>query len=334
MREIVSGSPTAHQQQGVALIGHLDHLKRRAARAHRLNRGGRQDVGIGAADYHHRHVGERVELRPQRRERLFEVDSFQRLGELGVVGRHQRAIHLAKTAARAGEPVSRPELGKLRVEQAAQDFGAFLERPRLRQFADIALDAHQTLRLDYRTDIVEHDAGDHRRPHGCEQHGEDAATRGADKNRRRGIERGDDRKHVGQLDLEVIAGRIAVVFGLAAAAVIERDDTARPGGIARQRIGQRVEIGGGAGEAGQADHWQRGRAAASAAHRMQPQAVGGGDEVAYGDCAIQCHSREAFCRELWPVLEAAGFAGPVQMLCNLASSAVNQKPSVNRADCS
>ena len=128
----------------------------------------------------------------------------------------------------------RGEFGELRVEQPAQDFGAFLEGSRLRQLADIALDAHQSLRLDHRTDVVEYGAGNCRRPHGGEQHGEDAAARGADENRGQGVERGDDREHVGQFDLEVVMGRVAVVVGLAAAAVIERDDAARPGGARRR----------------------------------------------------------------------------------------------------
>ena len=66
---------------------------------------------------------------------------------------------------------------------------------------------------------------------------------------RRGVERGDDGEHVGELDLEVVIGRIAVVFGLAAAAIIERDDAARRARVARQRFGQRVEIGRRAGQA-------------------------------------------------------------------------------------
>ena len=57
-----------------------------------------------------------------------------------------------------------------------------------------------------------------------------------------------------------IIGRVAVVVGLAAAAIIERDDAARLGAVVRQRGGERFEIGGRAGEAGQADHRQSRRA--------------------------------------------------------------------------
>ena len=46
-----------------------------------------------------------------------------------------------------------------------------------------------------------------------QQHGEDAAARGADEYRRHGVERGHHREHVGELDLEAVIGRVAVVFG-------------------------------------------------------------------------------------------------------------------------
>ena len=167
----------------MALIGHLDRLQRRAARAHRFDRCGRQNVGIGAADHHQRAVAERVELRPERREGLLEIDAFQRLGELDVIGRHQGAVFLAEGAVGAGEPILVRELGKLVVKQPAQDLGAFLEGSRLRQLANIALDPHQPRRLDYRTDVVEHAACDRGRPQGGKQHRQDAAARGANEDR-------------------------------------------------------------------------------------------------------------------------------------------------------
>ena len=76
-----------------------------------------------------------------------------------------------------------PKLRKLRMKQPAQDLGAFLKVSRLRQLADIAFDAHQALRLDDRTDVVEHDAGDRGRPDGGQQHRQDPAARCADEDR-------------------------------------------------------------------------------------------------------------------------------------------------------
>jgi len=80
------------QQRRMALVGHLDRLQRGAARPHGLDGGGRQDVGIGAADHHHRPILKRVELLPERRKGLFEVDAFQRRGELDVIGRQQGTL--------------------------------------------------------------------------------------------------------------------------------------------------------------------------------------------------------------------------------------------------
>ena len=100
----------------------------------------------------------------------------------------------------------------------------------------------------------------------------------------RGVKRGHDGKDIGELDLEVVICRIAVVFRLAAAAVIECDDAARPALVARQRLAKRLEISRRAGEARQADHRQSGSAADAIAARMQPQAVAGGDEGGGGFC--------------------------------------------------
>ena len=55
------------------------------------------------------------------------------------------------------------------------------------------------------------------------------------------VERGGDRQHVGELDLEAVIDLVAVVFGQAAAAIIERDDAARLALVAGERLRQRVK---------------------------------------------------------------------------------------------
>src|SRR5262249_57923842 len=104
-----------------------------------------------------RHVCERFEFLPQRRQRTLEVDAFERLRKLGVVGRHERVTDLLETAPRESDPLLGRELGKLRTKQPAQDIGAFLEGLWLWQLADIVLDANEAARLDHRSDIVEDD---------------------------------------------------------------------------------------------------------------------------------------------------------------------------------
>ena len=52
------------QQRRVTLVGDFQRFQARMMRRHRFERGGRQDVGIGAADRHHRRLGEGVELLP------------------------------------------------------------------------------------------------------------------------------------------------------------------------------------------------------------------------------------------------------------------------------
>ena len=65
------------------------------------------------------------------------------------------------------------------------DLGAFLKCSRLRQFADVAFDAHEPLRLDDRPDVVEHGAGDRGGPDRGQQHRQDAAARRADEHSRK-----------------------------------------------------------------------------------------------------------------------------------------------------
>ena len=69
------------QKRRVPLVRHLDGFHGAAARPHGGDRRRRQQIGIRAAHHHQRHVGERVEFLPQRRQRPFEIDAFHGLGE-------------------------------------------------------------------------------------------------------------------------------------------------------------------------------------------------------------------------------------------------------------
>ena len=85
---------------------------------------------------------------------------------------------------RRAEPLVGGQLGKLRAHQPAQNLGAFFVGARMRQLADIALDARDAPLLGDRTDIMQHDAGDRGRVRGAQQHGENAAARAANEHRR------------------------------------------------------------------------------------------------------------------------------------------------------
>ena len=139
------------------------------------------------------------------------------------------------------------------MKQASQDLGAFLEGSWLRQLADVAFDAHQSLRLDDRTNVVEHGTGDCRWPDGCQQHRQDAAARSADKDGRKRFQCSDDGQNIGELDRKRVLRRIAIVLRQATTAVVGRDHAARVRAITRKRGCQDVKISRRAGEAGQAD---------------------------------------------------------------------------------
>ena len=75
------------------------------------------------------------------------------------------------------------EQESMRVAEAAQDVGAFLEAARFGKLAHIAPDPQQALRLDHRADVVEDDAGDCARARRTEQHCEHAAARRPEEDR-------------------------------------------------------------------------------------------------------------------------------------------------------
>ena len=89
-------------------------------------------------------------------------------------------------------------------------------------------------------------------------------------------------QHVGELDRQIVVRRLAVVVRFAAAAIVEGKDPPRALAIARKRQRQRIEIGGGPRQTGQADHRQGAvRARAIGAH-VQSQAVLRAHEQAIG----------------------------------------------------
>ena len=77
-----------------------------------------------------------------------------------------------------------------------------------------------------------------------------------------------------------VVARVAVVIGEAAAAVVDREHAPRRLGVGRERRGQIVEIGSGAGQAWQAHHRQAGRKPRAVAPHVELEAIGGGDENA------------------------------------------------------
>ena len=96
------------------------------------------------------------------------------------------------------------------------------------------------------------------------------------------LERGEHREHVGELDLESVIVRIAVVVGEPAAAIVERDHAARVRGPRAQAPwrARRNRLPCAPGRAGRPP--AAARCAPAIAARMQLQAVGRGDEELVG----------------------------------------------------
>ena len=132
--------------------------------------------------------------------------------------------------------------------------------------------------LDNRSDVVQHDAGDRGRVRHRKVHGEQSAAGAADEDGGADRERGQHGDNIGEFDQEVIVLRIAVVFGPAAPARVDRKNAARAG-ICQSGC-ERVEICNCAREPRQANNWKRGRSGRAVFAHMNSQPVRRADKNA------------------------------------------------------
>src|SRR5262245_54236109 len=242
---------------------------------------------------------------------MLQIGRLQRAGHLEIVVGHQSAAVLAPGALGKRDPVLRCELRELRVEPPAQDVRTLLEAARDRELSHIALDPQQTRRLDDRTDVVEDDAGDRARPPYRQHHGEEAAVGGAEDYGRRDLERDHDGREVGECDRERVVVGVTVVFGLAVAAIIERQYEPRLGRVGRERRRQGIKVGCSVGETGQANDWTRASDAGPVATHMQPETVLGRHEGAR-ETPVRMGQRQSCAHVLWPVLPKVTGAAAVR----------------------
>src|SRR6516162_7145791 len=113
----------ASEPRRMAFLGHFEHLEGAAALAHALDGCRRQNVGIGAANDHHRYAAERVELFPQRRERLLGTDCLKDRREPWVVVGNEATAVLFERRPREGEPVVIAPFWKQAAEPLLQGLG-------------------------------------------------------------------------------------------------------------------------------------------------------------------------------------------------------------------
>src|SRR5262249_61502737 len=100
----------------MALLGYFQHLERAAALAHALDGCRRQNVGIGAANDHHRDAAERVKLVPQGGQRPRRTDGLEDRRELWVVVGNEATAVLLEPRPREREPVDVTPFGKLAAQ--------------------------------------------------------------------------------------------------------------------------------------------------------------------------------------------------------------------------
>jgi len=102
------------------------------------------------------------------------------------------------------------------------------------------------------------------------QHRQDAAARGADKDRGRRRARDQHSQEVCELDRGRVVGGIAIVFGQPPTTIIEREHAPWRLGIGRKCGRQGVKVSRRARETGKADHRQKIAAARAVFADVQP----------------------------------------------------------------
>src|SRR5258708_38439028 len=107
----------------MALLWHFQHLERAAALAHALDRCRRQNVGIGAANDHHRDAAERIELVPQSGQRPRRTDGLEDRRELWIIIDNEAIAVLLERRPREREPVVVAPLGKMAAEPPLDGLG-------------------------------------------------------------------------------------------------------------------------------------------------------------------------------------------------------------------
>ena len=195
----------------------------------------RQDVRTRAADDQRRHFLQMVERAPHVRPRLVAGDA-EGLGDLHVVIEHDpaRAVE-AIEALRHRQPVldliARIDVGIALRDRAR---GMHPGRPGVR-LADIGADPPQPRRVELGPDIVEQHAREPLARRGGEQHRDDPAQRGAERDIGGHAQLAEQRLDILDIGQRDIGHRILGVAALATAAQIDGDDPP----LARQPLRRR-----------------------------------------------------------------------------------------------
>src|SRR6516225_4388034 len=113
----------ASEPRRMAFLGHFEHLEGAAALAHALDGCRRQNVGIGAANDHHRYAAERVKLAPQGGQRPRRTDGLEDRRELWVVVGNEATTVLFERRPREGEPVAVAPFRKQAAEPPLEGLG-------------------------------------------------------------------------------------------------------------------------------------------------------------------------------------------------------------------
>jgi hypothetical protein len=106
---------------------------------------------------HHRHAGESVELAPQIRQRLLEIDCHQLRSNSRIDIRDNPAVNLPVDRISHLGPVLFTEGREVRTMTRLQHPGGVVPVSWWYRGIEVVADLHQTLGLDHRADVVEND---------------------------------------------------------------------------------------------------------------------------------------------------------------------------------
>src|SRR6185437_10400175 len=178
-------------------VTHRDALEIRPPAPHSLDCLGAKDVRERAVNHQYRDGIESAKGRPQAVRRR--TSRSQRIADSRIVieHRHSRGIGPVAAARDYGPPVV-GKAGPCFAVDAAKLLDRFRPITYRRQHSRITSDAFEPCRLDLRSDIVEHDAGNALGLYCPEHHSENSTQRGADDDDTLESQRRHELPHVGE----------------------------------------------------------------------------------------------------------------------------------------
>ena len=166
-------------------------------------------------------------------------NAADRIADLRISSEARHAVlALVERKARESAPLLLGVLRQRQTERHLHLCSGIVPVAHRRQSSGIRLNASRAGRVDLGTDIVQHRAGEHLRPHRCHQHRHQAAERSADDDHALERQLAQQRPHVIDISAGVIVQPVGVVLRATSATLIRHDHAARGSDV----LGERCKV--------------------------------------------------------------------------------------------